>query len=932
MGFSIDFDEYVSGVTVDSFTLSATAGVTAQIMSFNKGSTDDAGRSRHYSVTVRLYGPPGGTVRLAIKTSDSGIHDAAGNAYAGGGVATSATYTLPPDAKPPRVGRPFRTANDSATGIAEMTFGFDEFVTGVDPRDFAINTTLGANATILGVSPGPAEFSTSWVVRYSYTGTSGSAQVGIKSVNTGIRDSAGNEFRGEGWPASDPLAVNNTPPADMTVPHVIEFYLDVVSLPNVSFVVRFDETVTGVTPDDFVVYTVGGSPSARVESVTSSGTNYTLHLNVTGSGTIQLAPIGGATSNIRDAAGHWFAGRGPDLNNKGGTEVLSSAYTIGVDRGRDTTPPAIRSFQIVARDGNTVTFRVDWGYEPVVGVARESFVVNITGQGTTAAIGDIAPSAQAFVFAIPVSYSGPAGGTISLTAKSLGSGIADPFGNAYAGDGVANSETFTIPVSSPPPPPPPPSAPPPSPPTVPPPPAPPPAPPPSIPPPPPLTGTQRIDFVSPVSGFVIGQPVQLNATSSAGLPIAFSVVRGSATIAGTTLTATGPGEVVVRAAAAGNDSVAATAVDVNFGSPQKAPQAITFAAGDTMTATSRPVHLSAVSSAGLPIIYEVVSGPGRISGNTLTVTNDIGTVVLRASQPGNDSYSAIEVVRSLAIVPLARVSNLSSRLRVSGNDPSRAVIAGFVIDGTADTQVLIRAAGPSLSRFGIQDPLATPRLQLFDSASRLVAENDGWNNAAEVATAADRLGAFKFDGGSRDAALVATLKPGAYTALVTGPGSGTTLIEIYDAASGAQLSTQQLLNLSTRGFVDTGDGVLIAGIVVTGTAPKRVLIRGVGPTLARFNVTGAVSDPTLKIYHGTTLIAQNDDWGIPQPLSASQTMASAAELAASATATGAFALPNGGKDAAVLLTLEPGTYSAVMSGANHTTGAGIIEVYEVKMR
>jgi hypothetical protein len=110
-----------------------------------------------------------------------------------------------------------------------------------------------------------------------------------------------------------------------------------------------------------------------------------------------------------------------------------------------------------------------------------------------------------------------------------------------------------------------------------------------------------------------------------------------------------------------------------------------------------------------------------------------------------------------------------------------------------------------------------------------------------------------------------------------------------------------------------------------------VLVRGIGPSLTQFGVTGALTDPALKLYAvgSNTAIAQNDDWGIPQPVDTSQAAAAAFDLTAAATATGAFPLAVGSKDAAIVITLMPGQYSAVMSGANNSTGAGLVEVYEI---
>ena len=177
------------------------------------------------------------------------------------------------------------------------------------------------------------------------------------------------------------------------------------------------------------------------------------------------------------------------------------------------------------------------------------------------------------------------------------------------------------------------------------------------------------------------------------------------------------------------------------------------------------------------------------------------------------------------------------------------------------------------------------------------------------------------------------LEPGAYTAhVVTNGGAGVALIEVYDAAgANAGTTTRQLINISTRGFVDTGDGNLIAGFVVSGNAPKRLLIRGVGPSLTGLGVTGAVSNPTLKVYAAgsTTVIAQNDDWSVAQPINASQAAATALDIAAASTATGAFPLTANSRDAAIVITLMPGAYTAVVGDAANGTGAGLVEVYEI---
>jgi hypothetical protein len=277
-----------------------------------------------------------------------------------------------------------------------------------------------------------------------------------------------------------------------------------------------------------------------------------------------------------------------------------------------------------------------------------------------------------------------------------------------------------------------------------------------------------------------------------------------------------------------------------------------------------------------------------------------------------------------------RLVNLSSRLRVTGGDASRSVVAGFVVTGDASKPVLIRAVGPGLAGFGVRDALGQPVLVLRNSAGKTIAENDGWKNHPDISSAGDSVGAFRLNNGSRDAALLVTLAPGAYTSQITANGNGVVLIEVYDTVSGAQLSTEQIVNISTRGFVGTGEDVLVAGFVVTGDTPKRVLIRGVGPALGAFGVPGALTDPVLRVYSAgaTNPIAQNDNWETPQQVGG-QTVVTAAQIAAAAGAAGAFPLGAGGRDASIIVTLPAGNYSAVVSGANNGTGAGLVEVYEL---
>jgi hypothetical protein len=278
------------------------------------------------------------------------------------------------------------------------------------------------------------------------------------------------------------------------------------------------------------------------------------------------------------------------------------------------------------------------------------------------------------------------------------------------------------------------------------------------------------------------------------------------------------------------------------------------------------------------------------------------------------------------------LANISTRGMVgTGNN---VLIAGVVIRGTTPKTVFVRAAGPALADFGVTGALADPVLAINDSSGQPVAQNDNWEtggNAAAISAAATRLGAFQFKAGSRDAAIVTTLPPGNYTAVVNGANNSTgiALVEVYDAdPDAATARTRRLVNIATRGQVNSGENVLIAGLVVNGPGPRTYLIRAVGPTLARapFNLTGTLADPVLQIYQGETLLRENDDWD--NPLSAQQALRDAA------TQVGAFALrergaSGAGIDGAMLVTLQPGAYTAKVVGLDGSTGVALIEIYEM---
>jgi hypothetical protein len=287
----------------------------------------------------------------------------------------------------------------------------------------------------------------------------------------------------------------------------------------------------------------------------------------------------------------------------------------------------------------------------------------------------------------------------------------------------------------------------------------------------------------------------------------------------------------------------------------------------------------------------------------LTATNAVGQTTSRAAR--------------LTVEPGSRIINVAAR-GVAGAGEN-LLVAGFVIAGDAPKSLLIRAAGPALKKFAVGNALADPQLVVYDAAGAVVAENDDWGSGVADSAAFDRVGAFRFATGSGDAALIAALPPGNYTATVTNR-SGTTgiaLLEVYEADA----SAPRLINLSSRQLVGAGEQVAVPGVVVRGAAPKKLLIRAVGPTLRAFHVHAPLADPTLALVgpDGTTL-ATNDDWSAATD---------APTIAAAAASSGAFALPAGSKDAAMLVSLPPGNYTALATDATHASGVVLVEIYEV---
>jgi hypothetical protein len=255
-----------------------------------------------------------------------------------------------------------------------------------------------------------------------------------------------------------------------------------------------------------------------------------------------------------------------------------------------------------------------------------------------------------------------------------------------------------------------------------------------------------------------------------------------------------------------------------------------------------------------------------------------------------------------------RLLNISTRLHVLTGD--RALIGGFIVTGNASKRVIVRAIGPSLTNFGVPGALADPVLELHGPGAFITRTNDNWRGTQQAEIEATGIAPTD----DLESAIVATLPPGAYTAVVRGSngGTGVGLAEAYDLESAVDA---HLTNISTRGFVDTGENVMIGGFVLGNASMNaRVLIRAIGPSLTAFGVPNALADPTLELHNNNgAVIAANDDWKGTQ-----QTEIEATGIP-----------PSDDRESAIVQTLAPGAYTAIIRGKNNMTGVALVEAYRL---
>lgn len=347
---------------------------------------------------------------------------------------------------------------------------------------------------------------------------------------------------------------------------------------------------------------------------------------------------------------------------------------------------------------------------------------------------------------------------------------------------------------------------------------------------------------------------------------------------------------------------------------QPTAQAMTAGAG---------VSLSVAASGTGPIIYQWKRNGVALVGATRS------SFSITSAQPSDAGTYAVVVTNAVASITSnavvltlsnGRLSNLS--LLTSIDAAGDAFTIGYVVGGSGTSgpkPLVIRAAGPSLAALGVAATLDDPKLELFAGAVK-TGENDNWGGSAFLADAMSAVGAFAYSGpASRDAAVALAVASGDNSVKVSGAGrgTGTVIAEIYDATPAAAFSgtTPRLVNVSVLKQLGAG---LTVGFVVGGNGAANVLVRAIGPTLkSAFGVGDAVSDPQVTLFGGRVAVVANDNWG------------GSATLSAAFSSVGAFALPTGARDAAVIATLNPGSYTVQVSGVAGATGMILVEIYEL---
>jgi N-acetylneuraminic acid mutarotase len=300
-----------------------------------------------------------------------------------------------------------------------------------------------------------------------------------------------------------------------------------------------------------------------------------------------------------------------------------------------------------------------------------------------------------------------------------------------------------------------------------------------------------------------------------------------------------------------------------------------------------------------------IPGGGARAGLAPTRTNQVFTVDVSSAE--------------------SLLGNISTRSFVQTD--ANVMIGGFIIEGSGPKTVIVRAIGPELTRFGVPNALADPALDLHNGTGSLIASNNNWQaTVIGGIITGDQVSAIQSSGHAptqpTESAIIATLQPGNYTAIVRGVSNtvGVALMEVYDVSTD---TASILSNISTRSFVQTGDDVMIGGFIIEGTGPKRVIVRAIGPELAQHGVPNPLADPTLELHNGFgALIASNNNW-MTTVIGGIITSDQVHDIMDSGHA------PTDPSESAIIATLPPGRYTAIVRGVNNTTGVALVEVYDL---
>ncbi|HEX7231369.1 MAG TPA: choice-of-anchor Q domain-containing protein [Candidatus Binatia bacterium] len=403
----------------------------------------------------------------------------------------------------------------------------------------------------------------------------------------------------------------------------------------------------------------------------------------------------------------------------------------------------------------------------------------------------------------------------------------------------------------------------------------------------------------------------------------------------------------------GNSGTVTATFQVTLSAATSQPVTVTFATGGgTATGDTDYVPTSGTitfnpGETSKPITVAVI-GDTVVEGNEtffVTVTSATNATIAHGQGIGTilDDDGPHDV----------RLGNISTRSRVLTGD--NVMVGGFIIDGVTPLRVLVRSRGPSLggAPFLVSGTLANPSLRLF-SGQNVIAQNDNWQDAPNCS------GGFFCEGAAQiaktgldpcqpntgqagappncilESAILITLPPGAYTAVATGANgeTGVALVEVFEVDDAVEA---ELSNISTRSFVQTGDNVMIGGLIIEGNAPATILIRARGPSMsgAPFFVPGTLPDPFLQLFSGQNVIAQNNNWQ-DSPSCGGLVCGNAAQIAASRldpcqpNPGQTTSPPNCGQESSILITLPPGAYTAIVSGVGGGTGVGLVEAFQIE--